>query len=146
MKILGIDPGKTTGLALLEMENKKLTILSIRESKDETAVDFLPWIDESDVIVLEAFLLRPNNARTGSFDWSDMVAPRVIGSVTTLATLRQKELVIQQPSIKPVGFAWANLTYKKGRKGTHQQDAVAHAVYYAVTHYHATPLSGVVKR
>ena len=138
--ILGVDPGKTTGLSLIEVIEKKITLKMVRESRDETAVDWLDLLQEADVVVLEDFLVRPKNARTGSFDWNDMVAPRVIGAVTALSQVLHKKLVKQQPSIKPIGFAWSNQRYVKGKKGTHVQDATAHAVYYAVRILKANPV------
>jgi len=140
MKILGCDPGKTTGLGMIEVDGKTIKLVSMRESKDVTCSDYLDLLQEADQIVLEGFLTRPKNARAGNFDWDDMVAPRVIGAVTALAHAFQKPLVIQQPAIKPVGYAWSNQRYVKGKKGQHVPDALAHAVYYAVSKLKATPL------
>jgi hypothetical protein len=140
VKILGIDPGKVTGLGMIEVDGKTIKLVSMRESKDVTCSDYLDLLQEADQIVLEGFLTRPKNARAGNFDWDDMVAPRVIGAVTALAHAFQKSLVIQQPAVKPVGYAWSNQRYVKGKKGQHVPDALAHAVYYAVRTLKANPL------
>ena len=141
MIILGVDPGKTTGLAMIQVEEKKISLLATRESKDTTALDFLDWIQQSDVVVVESFYVRPKKARTGAFDWDQMIAPQVIGSVTTLTKSQGKVLQMQPPGIKPVGYGYSNQKYVKNKKGLHQQDAVAHAVYYAVHRLHALPIN-----
>ena len=132
MKILGVDPGKTTGLALIEIVDRVPHIRWMDESRDVTGLDYKDKIQLVDVVVMENFLVRPNKAKRGAFDWSDMVAPRVIGAVTSLAAQFDTKLVIQEPSIKPVGYGYSNLNYVKGKQGQHVSDAVAHAVYYGV--------------
>jgi len=65
---------------------------------------------------------------------------RVIGLIQGVAEMEDRKFVLQEPAIKPMGFGWAGLKYVPGKKGTHSQDAVAHAVYYAVKVLHALPL------
>lgn len=144
MIILGIDPGKTTGLALIEFdpETRKLVPLGIQESKDMEGIEWKDWVERADVVVVENFLVRPKKARQGAFDWDPMYAPRVVGSVKTLAKLYGKQLVSQEPAIKPVGYGFANQTYLPGKKGQHCQDAIAHAVFYAVKRLNALPVKG----
>ena len=139
--ILGIDPGGTTGLASISVEGRKIKLIGTRSSRDPTCLDFLDLIEEADVIVCENFLNRPGMTRSGSFDWSSNLTSQVIGSLKTLAALQKKEFVLQEPAIKPVGYGFANLKYQAGKKGTHQKDALAHAVYYAVARLHALPVS-----
>ncbi len=138
--VLGIDPGKTTGLGLIEVLAPSIKLKTMRESKDETAADYLDLLREADVIVVENFQVRPDKARTGSFDWNDMIAPQVIGAIRAVSASLGKTIVLQPPSIKPVGYGWSNQRYVKGKKGMHQQDALAHAVYYAVKNLKALPL------
>lgn len=140
MLVLGIDPGKTTGLGLIEVEGKDIALKTMRESRDETCLDYLDLLRLTDVIVVENFLIRPDKARRGSFDWDNMVAPRVIGAITAQAQNLGKKIVLQEPSIKPVGYGWSNQRYVKGKKGQHIPDALAHAVYYAVRILKANPV------
>lgn len=139
MKILGVDPGQTTGLALIELDQntKKLSLLGIRESTDQTCLDWQDWMTEADVVVYETFRVRPGV----NFVGDDMVASRVIGALTALARQQDKTLVPQEPAIKPVGYGWSNQTYKRGKQGMHQQDGIAHAVFYAVKKHSARPLT-----
>jgi hypothetical protein len=141
MKILGLDPGKTTGVALLELNEKALSLVYVNETKDETLLEIVDYIKQADYVICEEFLVRPNKAHGGAFDWSDMVAPRVIGAATSLAKQYGAQFVLQSPSIKPVGYGWSAMQYVKGKQKMHMQDAVCHAVYFSVKKLHALPLS-----
>jgi hypothetical protein len=141
MKILGVDPGKTTGLALIEVVDRRMQLLATTQSRDSLCLDWLELLKSADLLAVESFQLRPQKARTGSFDWSDMLTPQVIGSIRTLAAMHGKELELQSPSVKPMGYAWSGQKYVAKKPGTHQQDALAHATYYAVKHMKAVPAS-----
>lgn len=140
MIVLGIDPGKVTGWALVKTEDKKMSPMNFGHSRDQTALELQPQIEKAEIVVIESFLVRPKNARRGAFDYDDMVAPRVIGAVTTLATLLGKQVVMQPASIKPVGYGFSNTKYVKGKKNMHQWDALAHACYWLVKNGHAYPV------
>jgi hypothetical protein len=141
VKILGLDPGKTTGVAFIEIIDKKVKLQYINETKDVTLLELVEFFKDADVLVCEDFLVRPQKAHKGAFDWDNMVAPRVIGAATSLAKQYESEYVLQSPSIKPVGYGWSGMSYVKGKKGMHMQDALCHAVYYAVKKKLAFPLS-----
>lgn len=130
--ILGIDPGRTTGLALLSINEKRATLVEAQESKDMTAIEYNWLLVKADYIICEDFKVRPMKARKGNFDWSDMETPRVLGSIRTLSKLLGKDVVLQQPTIKPMGYGFAHLHYIAGKKGLHIEDAAAHAMYFAV--------------
>jgi len=136
INILGIDPGKTTGLVvlLINEETKKATLDKAWTSGDLTAIEYNDDLKLADYIVVEDFKVRPGKAQKGSFDWSPMETPKLIGSIQTLAALLGKKVILQQPTIKPMGYGFARMLYKKGKPGTHVQDAAAHAMYYAVRH------------
>ena len=79
-------------------------------------------------------------ARSGAFDYDNLVASRVIGKIELLCQLGEKELVKQQASLKPMAYGFAGMRYQKGKKGMHWQDAFSHAVYFAVKNQLASPL------
>lgn len=141
MNILGIDPGKTTGLAVIIVneETKKARIDLAETSSDLTAIEYNHLLQAADYIVVEDFKVRPNKAKKGSFDWSQMETPKIIGSIQTLAALIGKKVTLQQPTIKPMGYGFAHMIYVKGKPGTHIQDAAAHAMYFAVKRGYALP-------
>lgn len=140
MKILGIDPGHTTGYCVLEINNKTPKIIRAKECKDPTLEELEDLFRECDIIVCEDFLVDPSKSRVGSFDRSPMLTIQVIGAVKLLARLNGKEVVLQQNNIKPVGYGLANLKYVKKKAGVHIQDSIAHAMYYAVKQKLCSPL------
>ena len=136
MKILALDPGKTTGWAIIYVNDKIVTLGSFGETKDMTLVEIKEHIESSDVVVYEGFWIRPDKAKHGSFDWNQMPAPQVIGSLKTLCNLFEKKLVEQQPSQRIPGYGYLGLSSRK----RHYEDALAHAMFYAVTKLQALPL------
>jgi hypothetical protein len=140
--VAGFDPGLTTGFAIISISGKKITPVRVGEIKNglKGLQEFNTILSEVNHVAIEGFLVRPKNARQGSFDWDPMIAPQVIAQLRTLCELSSLPYKIQQPSIKPVGYGFANQKYQAGKKGTHSQDALAHAVYYAVTVLGAHPV------
>lgn len=143
--ILGLDPGKTTGYALIETEGsgRNISLVNVGETKDMTLITIKDLFEKADVVVYESWRTRPGKAQSGAFNWGTMPAPEAIGAVKTLRQLfcPDATLVVQEPAIKPAGYGFANLKYVKGKDGMHVQDAVAHAVYYAVRKLRALPVS-----
>ena len=138
--LLGIDPGKTTGWAVAELgENRRIVPKNFGHSTDPTGLELLEMMKESDYIIVEDFLVDPRFARSGAFDYDSMIAPQVIGSIKTLAAQVKKEIVMQPASVKPVGYGFLGKKYKKGKKGMHQWDALAHIYYFAVKKLRALP-------
>lgn len=141
MKILGFDPGKTTGWAMMEVENKKILPLNLGQDKDMSMRQQIENIKSADLVVIEDFLVDPKFARKGAFDYNDMPASQVIGSLKTLCEMSDKKFVLQGASVKPMGYGWMGMRYVKGKKNMHHWDAVAHVVYYAVKKLGALPVS-----
>lgn len=144
--VLGLDPGKSTGYALIKVHNRFISPVEFGVEKDGQVSVIGELIKQADVVVCEDFKLRPDKARRGVFDYSTMIAPQVIGKVELLCDMSKTDLSKQQPSVKPVAFGFANLPYKAGKKGTHWQDAYAHAVYFAVTRLNAYPVKPVEEK
>ena len=143
MLILGVDPGKNTGWALISLDDRKITPTGKQGvDKNESITSIQNMIGEVDIVVCEDFLVRPNKARQGNFDYNNMVAPRVIGKIELLCEITGTTLVKQPASVKPPAYGVANLKYVPGKKGQHWQDAYAHACYYAVKKENALPISG----
>ena len=138
--LLGIDPGKTTGWAQAELgEDRIIKPTNFGETLDPTGLELLEMMKESDYIIVESFLVDPRFARSGAFDYDAMIAPQVIGSLKTLAAQIGKEIAMQPSSVKPVGYGFLGKKYKKGKKGMHRWDALAHVYYYGVKNLRALP-------
>jgi len=130
--ILGVDPGRTTGLALIRVDEKTPHLHDLRSSRSETLEDAEDLFRSADYVVCEDWKTRPREATQGSFNYDPMTTTRVLGAAQTLARLLQKPFELQPASIKPVGYGYSNQRYQKGKKGMHVQDAAAHAVYFGV--------------
>lgn len=148
MIFLGIDPGKTTGLALIRVENKIPTLMTVRESKNPTLSQDRDLFELADLVIMEDWKTRPKKAMLGAFNYDPMITPRVIGAAELMSELCSCKVVMQQPAIKPVGYGYANLKYVPGKKGLHIQDAIAHVMYYLVSRSLSRPVmsSGFVPK
>jgi len=141
--ILGLDPGKKTGYALITVNRRYITPGEFGEENNGEVNIIAELIKQADIVVCEDFKLRPDKARRGVFDYSSMIAPQVIGKIELLCDMTKTDLAKQQASVKPVAYGFSGLKYTKGKKGTHWQDAYSHAVYYAVTRLNAYPVGAV---
>lgn len=137
MRVLGLDPGGTTGWAVIDVKDKIPTLAHMGECRDDSLLELDEFFASSNVIVCESFQVRPGV----NFVGDDMVAPRVIGAATTLAKIHGKRFVLQSPSLKPVAYGLSGRKYTKGRKGMHVQDAIAHAMYFLVKSGLSRPLN-----
>jgi len=140
MKLLGLDPGQSTGYALIEVDGGVVTLVDFGVELKEEVTKVHELILQADIVICEDFKIRPDKARAGNFDYNNMVAPRVIGKIELLCSMSQTKLVKQQPSVKPPAYGLSGMQYVKGKKNQHWQDAFAHAVYYAVKNLGASPL------
>lgn len=130
MRIIGVDPGKTTGW--VEFEDDKLLLVG-----EQDLDDFIINLDISlaDVFIVENYRVRPASMNKGwAHEWSSPEALQVIGAIKLRVYQQQAKLVLQEPSIKPVGYGFAGMPYdpKKKGKSIHHKDALAHVAYYLV--------------
>lgn len=142
MRILALDPGHTTGYCVITVNEKTAKLVNVGESKDMLLNDLDGEFGHPDLtaIICEDFLIDPNKSRGGSFDQSRMPTIQTIGIVKLKAQQNQVKCVMQQNNIKPAGYGFAGLTYRRGARGVHQQDAIAHGMYYLVRNKFALPL------
>lgn len=140
MKILGTDPGGTTGWGAIELssdQRPKINLVDFGQVKNEEELE--QWIEWADICVIEFFRIRPD--KVNDFVFKDLHASEAIGVIKMLCRKYNTRIEMQGSDRKPMGFAWAGMKYTKGKKGTHQQDGIAHAVYYACKNLHAIPLA-----
>jgi len=124
LKLISFDPGKTTGFAVFQDTN----VTNVGTKAWEAEV--LDWINElqADLFVIEDFLIQTD--RTDR--WNKGESLQVIGAIKARARMIGAAVVLQQPSIKPVAYAWLRMEYKKGKKNLHHMDALVHGNYYLV--------------
>lgn len=153
MRILGLDPGTTTGWAVIEKApdlKTRYRILAMGEclapDYDEFLINALvhnivPTASSDslfcplDVVVVEDFIARPEFVRD---KWTALPVAKQVGKVEILATYREIPVIVQQPRDKPAGYGFAfngKIPFVKGKKGMHMNDAIAHAVFYLFNHW-----------
>ena len=148
-KLLGLDPGKTTGYAMIHLieDESGRTIsptLQYGNCTDRELIEIRHLIEEADIICYEGWRTFTNKARSGALDQKEIYAEQAIGSMKTLLRLRTGDppkIHENLSGLKPVAYGYANMKYVKGKKGMHWQDALAHAVYCAVDKYHWPPVT-----
>ena len=128
MIITAVDPGGTTGYARFKHD----TPVAVGTLKfGEEVFDFIAH-EFTDLWVVEDYKIRVGTAARGyDHAWNSGEALQVIGAIK-YHSRRQglPEPVLQQPSIKPIGYKLLGAEYKKGKSGMHVMDAMAHARYY----------------
>ena len=140
--ILGIDPGKATGWAQIHVNEDHTVELGLfGVTRDMTLVEIVKRIEEADVIVYEGYWIRPDKAKSGAFNWQSVPAEKTIGALLTHCKLLGKTRIEKQQPVQRVpGYGFSGQKYVAGAKGKHWQDALAHAMYYAVAKLQALPV------
>jgi len=129
VRILGIDPGDKTGYCLIERKPLDLIDRGVIENEDFNKW-LLTWEDlELGIVVCEDWIKRPDFE---SGRWATMGTAKKVGACGWRAFELGVTYVELQASDKPEGYKAAKLPYKPGKKGTHAEDASAHAFYVAV--------------
>lgn len=128
MRYLSLDPGATTGWAVMERGKP----LKMGESPLAEFHSFLRAVSEEvELYVVEDYIIRPASVQGGySHQWNKGEALQVIGAVKYQAFLQGAEVVLQQPSVKPMGAKVSGIPYTPGKSGTHMFDAILHGCYY----------------
>lgn len=126
---LWFDPGDMTGWA--EFENDKV----LRMGELAYGPQLFDWLINYSLpayLGIENYRLNPRGARYGHTPTgSTVTAVRAIGAIELAGRIHGvRNIVFQEKDIKPVGYGMAGLTYVKGKKGTHMQDAIAHGTYW----------------
>lgn len=124
--VLGIDPGKMTGLAILTPHSIEFETLPYTAFLDKVGC----WHRSRIVYVTEQFIVRPCSFA------QNQEAPMLNGAIEAASRwFPHKTLVYQSPqliktmlpdlaSIRKAGWKW---------KTRHEADALRHAIYYLLT-------------
>ena len=138
MKILGIDPGNTLGFCLVDKRENSFEKVAVGEIRAADTEKFHQWldlwatIDGLRIVVCEDFIARPEYT---DGRWTKLDTAKQVGSIERTAHNLGCIFVEIQPAMKPDGYRAAKLKYIKGKKGTHKEDATAHAYYVAKLGY-----------
>ena len=138
MKLLSLDPGGTTGYAIIDFDDKYFRI----EDSGQISGGLKGFIEYDyekfelecfDIIVCESFTLRE-----GIYG-ADLSPVYIIGALEAL--YQEKDIVYQEPKLKPLcdderlkrmGF------YERGKP--HRNDAVRHGIIYLRNNKHMPTL------
>lgn len=130
VKVLGLDPGLTTGWCLLRVSPSERKVLKIRYGEVKLE-KFSPWLislKNLEWIAVEDFILRDTQkTKFMNQGWHTLETAKLVGRVEHHCIEHGIKYRVAQPAEKPFGYKLAGLPYIPGKKGTHSWDAAAHA-------------------
>lgn len=143
--LFGIDPGGTTGFVHIEIgEDRKIVSKNACEMKP---AQVMSWYGEMlsfempAILVIEDYIIDP---KTHGYDHQGDkgVALRLLGAAQLLCQVNPNLTYVPQWNFrKPLGYGYSGKVYVRGKRGQHIQDALAHVMYYAVSHNLTDPVS-----
>ena len=115
-------------------------LIQFESNKKKEFYEVLGESTDVDLVVCEDYLIRPKDlTKNWGHEWNNGPALRMIGAIDFWAQNYSIEMVLQQPSIKPVGYGYIGAKYVKGKAKMHHIDAIAHGAYFLVKNKLATP-------
>ena len=131
MRVLGVDPGTTTGYWLYDG-------MTPTDVNDQVHINDMPAhlyslserSNNIDIIVIEDFALLGGKALAQI--GSKFETCQVIGMFKLWAYGYGLRIVMQTPGIKPIAKRWSDIKVPSNHKLSHRFDAALHAVYYQV--------------
>lgn len=129
-----LDPGGKTGAAVYDgFTPLRMQEIVVSVNAWEALIE---WLYEAfrqgiETLIVEGYRNRPPEMTGGHANmWSENLESQIVGYCRCYCTMTGINFVLQDPSIKPVGYGNAGLKYVKGKKGMHMQDALAHGAYW----------------
>lgn len=164
MIYLGIDPGKTTGIAwVAKRENKVFTLdfenipwhawpTWVQVGMKESGKEFRMMMGEDDpacaierledvAVVCENFIHRPDRSGKKQDAWLKSPVERMIGALWFRSLQLGYKFYLSEPTNKPIGYRLAKVTVRPSH-GVDWQDAMAHA--YFAAHNGTTPNQRII--
>lgn len=125
-RLLSLDPGGTTGAALLTFDDERVALESAWQIPGGLT-GFLEWQKTFDtpidLIICESFTLRPG------VHGANIEPTYIIGALTAL--YQGTELIMQEPKLKPLCDDARLKTLELYHKNLpHGNDAIRHAIIY----------------
>lgn len=148
MRVVGIDPGVSTGFFTADFEDGILKPFAVDVTRSQAEAEkmfrTLAETVKPDVWVIEDYVINPKNSKGHVYSHrhtNDLGVPlRLIGSATAEAQRQGAKVQMQLATAKPAGYGWMGKKYVRGKKEQHALDAKAHVVYYLVTKHGMHPL------
>lgn len=137
MKLLGVDPGYSTGIAVMEIPediiihpNKPFHKHLLDTRTLEGYIKYKDLLEEinPDVVVIEDYRLYPSVAQAKS--WDKLIEVRILGVIEYLTKELNKNYILQPPADK---FFYTDKILKQMKlyqKIRHENDAIRHILHY----------------
>lgn len=139
-RVVGVDPGGTTGLAVVTFGEDSIEVTVAAELDRRSTYQYLyRMLNETDhdpivAIAVEKFVITARTAKlTNQPD-----ALKVIGAVEALALVTGGTVRVEEQLPVDAKTAWSNsrlAEYGLSVKGGHAKDALRHAMFYLQLHY-----------
>ncbi len=137
LRILGVDPGDTTGYAFIEVEHRgpgfhTYKMLAMGDASFPGGI--LPLVQiimkEAHVVAVEDYIIRQPHIGQSP------IAIKVIGAIqVVMSALPEKELLMQQPSEKRrAPNTFIKSLHLPPIRSLHIEDAVRHVIIYVQKH------------
>ncbi len=139
MKILGIDPGMTTGWAVAKVhEPDHFEWIVISDPLGIKYRDFNEWlwktVPKVDLVICEDYVLNPKVKKwtAAATMYNPLLTKGLVGRIEIACWHFEKKLILQEAHIKPFGFTLNKIRYpnKPSDPMRHHYDAKAHIRYY----------------
>ena len=134
MRVLAIDPGETTGVVVVEYQDRKVRVVHA-EAAAVSAASAFAWLEGLDatfaptVVVTEDY--RVYRHRVRQHINSDLATPRLIGAIEAWCGWRKKPLRFQMASEAKAFFTDRRLrAMNLYLSNKHVRDALRHALHY----------------
>lgn len=134
---LCLDPGKTTGWATFDEAGVGITM---GQANIQELLDMMDSTDAK-IIITEDYHLFPWKLKEQV--WSKIDTVRVIGMIQYWCYKTGRQLILQDPNIKSIGYMWAGLKRAASHKNSHERDAYVHGVFYLQKNGIRKPQQGV---
>lgn len=143
MKIISLDPGKSTGVTYWEYSDNTH---DLRLLKSEVILNYLDFdwsiLKDYDLVIYEDFLLYPGKAKSMIFN--RFIPAQVIGVIKYYSYKYKKPVVVQRAvDVKKAISNEALKFFKCYTKITHTRDSARHAIYYFVKNYQELSINGI---
>lgn len=143
MKLLSVDPGKHTGLAIWYYGSDKVQLLEMGESRDvQHFYNILTDgnFTDTDQIVAEDYKIRPSDMQKGwGHEWNSGPALQVLGALDLFATMYSIPVRRNPASVLPVGCGFINYPYSNKKHTPNRISAIAHGAWWLVRNKYAVP-------
>lgn len=145
MKILGLDPGLTTGWAVAKLseDHKTFKWLEISDPLGVKYRDFNEWlwktVPKVDLVIAEDYVLNPvvTKWKGAASMYNPLLTKGLVGRIELTCWHFRVKLVLQESKVKPFGFKLNKIPYPNKPRDPmrHYYDAKAHIRYYLRQEY-----------